>query len=193
MRENRPITDLGTLKALAHPLRMQLYRGLCVARTATCLAARRSGRRGRLPGQLPPAQTRRARTGRGGRAAERGRSGALVAARLGRREHPRRELPRRPRAGGRPPRGHPALPRTAGRHVPPLPGRAPHPGSRVELRRPRQRVPAAADPRRTGRTGRGTARPGQEVRREGRAADAAGDTEGRENVALHVYGFPFRV
>ncbi|MGW6013286.1 ArsR/SmtB family transcription factor [Streptomyces sp. NPDC055210] len=33
--ENQPITDLGTLKALAHPLRMQLYRGLCVARTAT--------------------------------------------------------------------------------------------------------------------------------------------------------------
>ncbi|MFJ2258359.1 ArsR/SmtB family transcription factor [Streptomyces sp. NPDC087844] len=33
--ENHPITDLGTLKALAHPLRMQLYRGLCVARTAT--------------------------------------------------------------------------------------------------------------------------------------------------------------
>ncbi|MFC9291000.1 helix-turn-helix domain-containing protein, partial [Streptomyces sp. NPDC057052] len=34
-KENRTITDLGTLKALAHPLRMQLYRGLCVARTAT--------------------------------------------------------------------------------------------------------------------------------------------------------------
>ncbi|WP_328496911.1 helix-turn-helix domain-containing protein [Streptomyces sp. NBC_00414] len=33
--ENQPITDLGTLKALAHPLRMHLYRGLCVARTAT--------------------------------------------------------------------------------------------------------------------------------------------------------------
>jgi DNA-binding transcriptional ArsR family regulator len=33
--QNRPITDLGTLKALAHPLRMQLYRGLCVARVAT--------------------------------------------------------------------------------------------------------------------------------------------------------------
>ena len=33
--ENRPITDLGTLKALAHPLRMKLYRALCVARKAT--------------------------------------------------------------------------------------------------------------------------------------------------------------
>ena len=32
---NRRITDLGTLKALAHPLRMQLYRGLTVARVAT--------------------------------------------------------------------------------------------------------------------------------------------------------------
>ncbi|MFI2639628.1 ArsR/SmtB family transcription factor [Streptomyces sp. NPDC018610] len=28
---------------------------------------------------------------------------------------------------------------------------------------------------------------------QGRAREAAGDTEGRENVALHVYGFPFRV
>ncbi|MEU6401832.1 helix-turn-helix domain-containing protein [Streptomyces sp. NPDC046985] len=28
---------------------------------------------------------------------------------------------------------------------------------------------------------------------QGRAAQAAGDTEGREHVALHVYGFPFRV
>ncbi|MGW1165038.1 ArsR/SmtB family transcription factor [Streptomyces sp. NPDC002550] len=28
---------------------------------------------------------------------------------------------------------------------------------------------------------------------QGRAREAAGDSEGRENVALHVYGFPFRV
>ena len=28
---------------------------------------------------------------------------------------------------------------------------------------------------------------------KGRAAEAAGDTEGRENVALHMYGFPFRI
>jgi DNA-binding transcriptional ArsR family regulator len=28
---------------------------------------------------------------------------------------------------------------------------------------------------------------------QGRAREAAGDTEGREHVALHVYGFPFRV
>ena len=27
---------------------------------------------------------------------------------------------------------------------------------------------------------------------QGRAADAAGDTEGRENVAVHTYAFPFR-
>ncbi|MFI6683545.1 hypothetical protein [Streptomyces sp. NPDC050485] len=27
---------------------------------------------------------------------------------------------------------------------------------------------------------------------EGRAAEADGDAEGRENVALHLYGFPFR-
>ncbi|MBA4860082.1 helix-turn-helix transcriptional regulator [Streptomyces sp. PSKA54] len=34
-KENRRITDVGTLKALAHPLRMKLYRGLIVARVAT--------------------------------------------------------------------------------------------------------------------------------------------------------------
>ncbi|MEU9402089.1 helix-turn-helix domain-containing protein [Streptomyces sp. SID4985] len=28
---------------------------------------------------------------------------------------------------------------------------------------------------------------------KGRAAEASGDTDGRENVALYVYGFPFRV
>ncbi|MGV9343779.1 ArsR/SmtB family transcription factor [Streptomyces spiralis] len=33
--ENRYVTDLGTLKALAHPLRMKLYRLLFVAGTAT--------------------------------------------------------------------------------------------------------------------------------------------------------------
>lgn len=33
--ENRRITDLGTLKALAHPLRMKLYRLLFVAEAAT--------------------------------------------------------------------------------------------------------------------------------------------------------------
>jgi hypothetical protein len=27
----------------------------------------------------------------------------------------------------------------------------------------------------------------------GRAAEEAGDTEGRENVAVHTYAFPFRV
>ncbi|MFJ4683373.1 ArsR/SmtB family transcription factor [Streptomyces sp. NPDC088789] len=32
---DRRVTDLGTLKALAHPLRMRLYRGLTVARVAT--------------------------------------------------------------------------------------------------------------------------------------------------------------
>ncbi|MFC8549584.1 ArsR/SmtB family transcription factor [Streptomyces sp. NPDC057273] len=34
-QENRRITDLGTLKALSHPLRMRLYRALFVARAAT--------------------------------------------------------------------------------------------------------------------------------------------------------------
>ncbi|MEV0169733.1 helix-turn-helix domain-containing protein [Streptomyces sp. NPDC050803] len=34
-KENRRITDVGTLKALAHPLRMKLYRLLLLAGTAT--------------------------------------------------------------------------------------------------------------------------------------------------------------
>ncbi|MEU2503887.1 helix-turn-helix domain-containing protein [Streptomyces sp. NPDC007863] len=33
--ETRRITELGTLKAISHPLRMRLYRALFVARTAT--------------------------------------------------------------------------------------------------------------------------------------------------------------
>ncbi|MFF4170353.1 ArsR/SmtB family transcription factor [Streptomyces sp. NPDC001744] len=33
--EHRRITDLGTLKAISHPLRMRLYRALFTARTAT--------------------------------------------------------------------------------------------------------------------------------------------------------------
>ncbi|MFD5106738.1 ArsR/SmtB family transcription factor [Streptomyces cinereoruber] len=33
--EHRRITDLGTLKAVSHPLRMRLYRALFTARTAT--------------------------------------------------------------------------------------------------------------------------------------------------------------
>ncbi|WP_327376943.1 helix-turn-helix domain-containing protein [Streptomyces sp. NBC_01216] len=33
--ETRRITDLGTFKAISHPLRMRLYRALFVARTAT--------------------------------------------------------------------------------------------------------------------------------------------------------------
>ncbi|MFE5731033.1 ArsR/SmtB family transcription factor [Streptomyces sp. NPDC056528] len=33
--ENRRITDLGTLKAVSHPLRMRLYRALFTARAAT--------------------------------------------------------------------------------------------------------------------------------------------------------------
>lgn len=33
--DHRRITDLGTLKAISHPLRMRLYRALFVARTAT--------------------------------------------------------------------------------------------------------------------------------------------------------------
>ncbi|MFH8218984.1 ArsR/SmtB family transcription factor [Streptomyces sp. NPDC018057] len=34
-KRDRRIQDLGTLKAIAHPLRMQLYRALTIARTAT--------------------------------------------------------------------------------------------------------------------------------------------------------------
>lgn len=34
-KENRRITDVGTLKALAHPLRADLYRALTLARAAT--------------------------------------------------------------------------------------------------------------------------------------------------------------
>lgn len=63
----------------------------------------------------------------------------------------------------------------------------------MERRRPGQRVPAAADLVELDELREELLALARKYDEKGRAAEAAGDTEGRENVALHMYGFPFRV
>ena len=98
-----------------------------------------------------------------------------------------------PERDGRAPGGHPALPRAAQRHVPALPRRAPPPGatewnSAAPDNESLLRLTAAE----LTELGTELLALAKKYDEKGRAAEAAGDTEGRENVALHVYGFPFR-
>ncbi|CAK7285423.1 hypothetical protein SGPA1_31296 [Streptomyces misionensis JCM 4497] len=88
-----------------------------------------------------------------------------MAARVRRRAHPRRGLPRRPREGRRAHRREPAVLRPADRDVPALPGRTRALGRGVEGRRPVLRGRAAAHRRRTRRADPGDARPGAALRR----------------------------
>ncbi|MFE2048891.1 ArsR/SmtB family transcription factor [Streptomyces sp. NPDC059459] len=191
--ENRPITDLGTLKALAHPLRIRLYRGLCVARTATAshLAdqvdeavslvsyhLRKLAEHGLIEEARPQSSDGRERwwqpasdgvtiRGEAFRDEPEQVAAHLVATRLfhdQRADMYRRYLDERATWGAE------------------WNSAAPDSESLLRL----------------------TAAELSELRAEllvlarkyearGRAAEADGDTEGRENVALHVYGFPFRV
>ncbi|MER7778067.1 helix-turn-helix domain-containing protein [Streptomyces sp. NPDC096191] len=191
--ENRSITDLGTLKALAHPLRMQLYRGLCVARTATA---------SQLAEQVDEAVS-------------------LVSYHLRKlAEHGLVEQAEAQSGDGRERWWQPAsdgvsirdenfrgAPERAAAHL--AATRLFH-DQRVGMYR------RYLDERSTWGPEWNSAVPGNEsllrltpaelaelaaellalakkYDEKGKAAEAAGDTEGRENVALHVYGFPFRV
>ncbi|MFE5398433.1 ArsR/SmtB family transcription factor [Streptomyces sp. NPDC056568] len=191
--ENRPITDLGTLKALAHPLRMRLYRGLCVARTATA---------SHLADQVDEAVS-------------------LVSYHLRKlAEHGLIEEARPQSADGRERWWQPASdgvtiraenfrdePEQVAAHL--VATRLFH-DQRADMYR------RYLDERATWGAEWNSAAPDSEsllrltaaelteLRAEllvlarkyearGRAAEADGDTEGRENVALHVNGFPFRV
>nr|WP_127894157.1 helix-turn-helix domain-containing protein [Streptomyces sp. S10(2018)] len=192
-QENHPITDLGTLKALAHPLRMQLYRGLCVARTATAsqlaeqvdeavslvsyhlrkLAehglveqADPQSADGRERWWQPASDVVTIRDENFGDAPERA-AAHLAATRLFHQQRAdmyRRYLDERPTWG------------------PEWNSAAPDNESLLRL--------TPADLKELGEELLALAKKYDE---RGRAAEAAGDTEGRENVALHVYGFPFRV
>jgi DNA-binding transcriptional ArsR family regulator len=191
--ENRPITDLGTLKALAHPLRTQLYRGLCVARTATA---------SQLAGQVDEAV-------------------ALVSYHLRKlAEHGLIEEAEPQSADGRERWWQPAsdgvsirdenfrgAPERAAAHL--AATRLFHEQRADMYRRYLDERPtwgpewnsAAPDnesllrltPAELAELGEELLALAKKYDEKGRAADAAGDTEGRENVALHVYGFPFRV
>ncbi|AJE40248.1 ArsR/SmtB family transcription factor [Streptomyces nodosus] len=192
-RENRRITDLGTLKALAHPLRMQLYRMLFVTEAATA---------SQLAGQVDEAVS-------------------LVSYHLRKlAEHGLIEEAE-PRSGdGRERWWQPAsegvtirdqdfqdAPEKVAAH---LAASRLFLAQRADLYRTYldERAHWGAEWNEAAHDAesllRLTAPELAELKREmqdllkkydeqGRAREAAGDTEGRENVALHLYGFPFRV
>ncbi|MFG3045678.1 ArsR/SmtB family transcription factor [Streptomyces sp. NPDC048241] len=187
-----PITDVGTLKALAHPLRMKLYRALCVADRATA---------SQLAEQVDEAVS-------------------LVSYHLRKlAEHGLIEEPAAQGADGRERWWQPAsagvsvrdrdfrdAPEKAAAHL--AATRLFH-EQRAEMYRhylderplwSAEWNAAAPDSESLLRL---TAGELDDLRAEltalakkydekGRAAVAAGDTEGREHVALHIYGFPFR-
>ncbi|MET7602210.1 helix-turn-helix domain-containing protein [Streptomyces avermitilis] len=191
-KENRPITDIGTLKALAHPLRMKLYRALCVARTATAsqLAEqvdeavslvsyhlRKLADHGLIEAARPQSGDGRERwwqpssdgvsiKDKDFRDAPEKAAAHAAATRLFHEQRAdlyRRYLDERHAWG------------------PEWNSAAPDQESLLRL--------TAAELAELGEELLALARKYDE---KGRAAEAAGDTEGRENVALHVYGFPFR-
>ncbi|GHD26752.1 transcriptional regulator [Streptomyces violarus] len=189
---DRRITDLGTLKALAHPLRMKLMRGLTLARVATA---------SQLAEQVDEAVS-------------------LVSYHLRKlAEHGLIEEAEPRSADGRERWWQPAsdgvsihaedfsdAPEKAAahtaasrlffeqradmyrRHLDERAHWAPEWTTAAESSESVLRLTAAELVELTGEL-RALA---QKYQEKGRAAEAAGDTEGRENVALHTYAFPFR-
>ncbi|MFF4908870.1 ArsR/SmtB family transcription factor [Streptomyces sp. NPDC001260] len=190
---DRRIQDVGTLKALAHPLRMQLYRGLTIARVATAsqLAEQVDEavslvsyhlRKLAEHGLIEEAETQSA-DGRE-RWWQPASDGVSV------RDEDFRDAPEKAAA-------HTAASRLffeqrADMYRRFLDERAhwsaawatAHESSEWLLKLTPQELAALA------KEMHALVRTYEE---RGRAADAAGDTEGRENVAVHTYGFPFRV
>ncbi|MDL5201008.1 helix-turn-helix domain-containing protein [Streptomyces sp. ALI-76-A] len=192
-QENRRITDLGTLKALAHPLRIQLYRLLYIARTATASQLSEQVdeavslvsyhlRKLADHGLIEPAEPQ---SGDG-----RERWWQPASDGLSIHDEDFRDAPEKAAA-------HTAASRLIyeqrselyRRHL----DERPHWGADWKS--------ASFDSEYLARlTAPELAELSKDVHvllkkydEKGRAAEAAGDTEGRENVALHVYGFPFRV
>ncbi|MDR3082025.1 MAG: helix-turn-helix domain-containing protein [Streptomyces sp.] len=192
-KENRRITDLGTLKALGHPLRMKLYRLLFVVETATAsqLAEqvdeavslvsyhlRKLAEHGLVEEAEPQSRDGRERWW------QPASDGVTI------RDEDFRDAPEKAMA-------HLAtsrlfLDQRSDMYRAYLDGRA-HWGAEWNK--------AAHDSESVLRL---TAPELADLKRElldllkrydeqGRAREAAGDTEGRENVALHTYGFPFHV
>lgn len=190
---DRRIQDVGTLKALAHPLRMQLYRGLTIARVATA---------SQLAEQVDEAVS-------------------LVSYHLRKlAEHGLIEEAATQSADGRERWWQPASDGVSVRDEDfrdaPEKAAAHTAASRLFLEQRADMYRRYLDERAHWSDAWTTASDASEwllrltsdelaelakemgdlVRRyeeHGRAADAAGDTEGRENVAVHTYGFPFRL
>ncbi|MPY52899.1 ArsR/SmtB family transcription factor [Streptomyces acidicola] len=190
---DRRITDLGTLKALAHPLRMKLMRGLSIARVATAsqLAEqvdeavslvsyhlRKLAEHGLIEEAEPQSTDGRERWW------QPASEGVSI------RDEDFRDAPEKAAA-------HTAASRLFFEQRADMYrrflGERPHWGERWN---------AAAESSEASL--RLTAAELAELNKEmlalvrrydehGRAADAAGDTEGRENVAVHTYAFPFRI
>jgi DNA-binding transcriptional ArsR family regulator len=190
--ETRAITDLGTLKAFAHPLRLKLYRALYVARTATA---------SQLADQVDEAVS-------------------LVSYHLRKlAEHGLIEEAERQSGDGRERWWRTAAESLVVRHedVKDAPEKLATQGAlvralleqRVDLYRrhldeseswsdewrsagfdgeylPRLNAPELAE------LGHELDALIKKYQARGRAAEQAGDAQGRENVAIHLYGFPFR-
>ncbi|MET7439645.1 ArsR/SmtB family transcription factor [Streptomyces sp. NPDC004082] len=191
-RQQRRITDLGTLKALAHPLRSQLYRALIMARTATA-------------SQL---------------AEQAGEAVSLVSYHLRKlADHGLIEEAEAPRKDGRERWWRPASDgidiREADFRDAPEKAAAHQAATRLFHEQRTEAHRRYLDERATwDAEWRGASTDSESLMRltagelsaltgellavlrtyeeRGRAAEAAGDTEGRENVALYVFGFPFR-
>jgi DNA-binding transcriptional ArsR family regulator len=190
---DRRITDLGTLKALAHPLRMKLYRGLTVARVATAsqLAEqvdeavslvsyhlRKLAEHGLIEEAEPQSGDGRERWW------QPASDGVSI------RDEDFRDAPEKAAA-------HTAASRLFfeqrnemyRRYLDERAHWAPGWNTAAESSESMLRLTAPELDRLTAEM-LALVRQYEEL---GRAAEAAGDTEGRENVAVHTYAFPFRV
>jgi DNA-binding transcriptional ArsR family regulator len=192
-QENRRITDVGTLKALAHPLRANLYRLLCIEGVATAsqLAEhvdeavslvsyhlRKLAEHGLIEGAEPQTADGRERWWQPAsegvsirdedfRGEPAKAAAHLAATRLfhdQRAEQYRRYLDQRPTWG--PEWNTASVDNESWLRLTP-----------AELTALKEELEAVL----------------RRYDEQGRAAEAAGGTEGREHVALHVYGFPFRL
>lgn len=191
--ESRRITDLDTLKAFGHPLRMKLYRALYIARTATA---------SQLADQVDEAVSLVSYHLR--KLADHG-----LIEEAGQQSADGRERWWQPSSQGLSFRDEDFndAPEKAATHA--AVGRLSF-EQRSELYRAYLDAQSAWEPEWRNAsfsseylaplTAEQLARCSQEMHElvrkyqdAGRAAEDAGDTEGREKVALHLYGFPFRI
>ncbi|MEV0095641.1 helix-turn-helix domain-containing protein [Streptomyces sp. NPDC050738] len=191
-RETRYIKDLGTLKALGHPLRMRLYRALYIARVAT--ASQLAERVDEAVSLTSYHLRKLAEHGLVEEAEPQGTDGRerwwqLTSDGMGVRHEDVREAPEMLAAQG-------SLVRTFFQQRSELYLRHLDEAETWNTEWRSASLDSEWVPRLTAAelaSMRGELSDlVKKYQDKGRAADEAGDTEGREHVALHVYGFPFR-